>query len=280
MDPRRRLAILAALTLLAPSLFGHETWLAPSQGSVAPGVSLRIDMTSGGEFPILETAIDAARLDVYGVRLGGETTRPALAAGPRSLRLSFMPPKGKQGFATVFASLKPRRLVLTPDKVAEYLDEIGQTAAFLDKWKSRPEPRTWREEYSKHAKAYFRVGKTTGDDSWKTPTGLALEIIPLVDPSRANPAEPFAIQVLKAGRPFPGLTLAAIVDAKTPRAFATTDAEGKASFKMDRPGRWLIEGTYLRESTKTGLDFESDFSTLLVMVTPSARHPEAEPAKR
>lgn len=280
MIQHRRLPFIASLPWLAVSLFAHETWLAPNQGSVAQGVPVRIDMTSGGAFPILETGIDPSRLAMFGVRLGGDTLKPAFAPGPKSLRFTLTPPKEKEGFATAFVSLKPRRLVLTPDKVAEYLDEIGQTAALLDKWKSRPQPRTWREEYAKHAKAYFRVGRTTGDESWKTPTGLALEIVPLMDPTRANPAEAFTFQVLKAGQPFPGLTLAALIDAKTPRVFATTDSEGKASFKLDRPGRWLIEGTDLRETTKPDLDFESDFTTLLVMVTPSARHTEAVPAKK
>ena len=269
-----------AVISCAASLFAHETWLAPNQGFAAPGTAVRIDMTSGGKFPILETAIESSRLSSFGVRLGAETLKPTFLPGPRSLRFSITPPEKSEGFATAFVSLKPRKLTLTPDKVAEYLDEIGQTAAFLEKWKSRPEPRTWREEYAKHAKAFFRVGKTEGDASWKTPAGLALEIVPLSDPTRANPAEPFAVQLLRQGQPLSSLALVALIDARTPRAFATTDAQGMASFKLDRPGRWLIEATYLRESSKPGLDFESDFSTLLVTVTPSARHTEGAAAKK
>ena len=262
-----KLVLPAAATLLAASLFAHETWLAPNQGYIAPGLSVRLDLTSGGTFPILETAIEPARLASFGIRLGEETLKPAFAAGPRSLKFSLLPPKEKEGFATAFVSLKPRKLTLTPDKVAEYLEEIGQTTAFLDKWKSRPEPRTWREEYRKHAKAFFRVGKAK-DDSWKNPVGLGLEIVPLSDPTRAGGSEDFPVQVLRGEKPAAGFTLVALVDAKTPRAFAVTDANGKASFKLNRPGRWLIEGIDLRESTKPGLDFESDFTTMLVTVIP------------
>ena len=100
-----KLVLPAAATLLAASLFAHETWLAPNQGYIAPGLSVRLDLTSGGAFPILETAIEPARLASFGIRLGEETLKPAFAAGPRSLKFSLLPPKEKEGFATAFVSL-------------------------------------------------------------------------------------------------------------------------------------------------------------------------------
>lgn len=262
-----RLAFAAAVPLCAVSLFAHETWLAPNQGYVAPGLSVRIDMSSGGGFPVLETAIEPDRLAKFGVRLGEETLKPTFVSGPRSLKFNLSLPKDKEGLATAFVSLKPRRLTLTPDKVAEYLEEIDQPA-LLEKWKTRPEPRTWREEYTKHAKAFFRVGKTE-EGAWLKPIGLGLEIVPMSDPTRGNANEDFTVQVLKGAQPLAGLTLTALIDPRTPRAFFVTDAQGKASLKLNRPGRWLIEGTDLRETTKAGLDFESDFTTMLVTVTPA-----------
>ncbi|MBX7187442.1 MAG: DUF4198 domain-containing protein [Vicinamibacteria bacterium] len=263
----RRTALLAGFSLAAVSLFAHETWLAPNQGYVAPGLSVRIDMSSGGAFPIMETPIEPARLARFGVRLGEDTLKPTLVSGPKSLKLNLTLPKEKEGLATAFVSLKPRRLTLTPDKVVEYLEEINQPA-LLERWKGGKEPRTWREEYAKHAKAFFRVGKTE-EGAWLKPAGLALEIIPLSDPTRGNPNEDFKVQVLKDGQPLSGLTLTALVDAKRPRSFVVTDTAGQASLKLNRPGRWLIEGTDLRETTKAGLDFESDFTTLLVTVIPA-----------
>lgn len=274
--PSLRSAIVAGFVLSAASLFAHETWLAPNQGYIAPGLGVRLDLTSGGKFPILETAIEPVRVAKVGVRLAGEVLTPAINPGPKSLKLGLTPPREKEGYAVAFASLKAKKLTLTPDLVTEYLDEIGQTAAFLDKWKARPEPRTWREEYRKHAKSFFRVGKPA-DDSWKEPVGLALEIVPLADPTRGNPSEDFPVQVLRNGEPASGFTLIALIDALTPRAFAVTDASGKAVFRLGRPGRWLIEGVDLRESKKPGLDFESDFTTMLVTVAPPLR-PEGSPS--
>ena len=75
MMRHNRLA-LAALLLFSASLFAHETWLAPNQGSVAPGLPVRIDMTSGGGFPIPETAIESSRLAKFGVRIGEDIVQP------------------------------------------------------------------------------------------------------------------------------------------------------------------------------------------------------------
>ncbi len=272
----KKIPFVAAAALAAASVIAHETWLSPNQGYVAPGMPVRLGLTSGGAFPIPESAIEPARLGKFGVRLAGETLTPTFLPGPRSLKFSLTPPRDKEGFATAFVSLKPRKLTLTEALVVEYLAEIGQADAFLAKWKARTPPRTWREEYTKHAKAFFRVGKAT-DESWKTPVGQNLEFIPLSDPTRASATTEFAVEVLRAGAPAAKFTLIALVDAKTPRAFAVTDESGRAAFKLDRTGRWLIEGIDLRESTKSGLDFESDFATMLVTVVPAPTAPASSP---
>jgi len=45
-----------------------------------------------------------------------------------------------------------------------------------------------------------------------------------------------------------------------------TDADGRAAFRFDRPGRWLIAGTWLRKTDKPDTEWESDFTTLTLQV--------------
>ena len=45
-----------------------------------------------------------------------------------------------------------------------------------------------------------------------------------------------------------------------------TDAEGRAKFRLDRGGRWLVRVTELRKSSQAGFDWESDFTTLTLQV--------------
>ncbi|MEO8359231.1 MAG: DUF4198 domain-containing protein [Vicinamibacteria bacterium] len=262
-----RLVLPLAVSLVAVSLFAHETFLAPNLTVVPIGGTVRLDLSSTAVFPIMETAIVPARVAKAEVRLADGSTKLIPAPGTKSLRFSYTAPKGKSGVATAMVSLKPKTLTLDPKLIGEYAEEIGQPE-LLTKWNARPEPKQWREEYTKHAKAFFRVGKAD-DESWTIPVGQVLEMVPLNDPTRLAQGEEFVVQLLQSGRPFANFPIVAIFNTKTKPVFVTTDAEGKASFKLEKAGRWLMTATQVRETTKAGLEFESDFATMLVLVRPA-----------
>jgi uncharacterized GH25 family protein len=259
---------VAVVSLVAATLSAHETWIAPTQTAVLPGAMVRLDLSSSGVFPLMETAILPGRLSRASVRLADLNEKLTPGAGSKSLKFSFVTPKDKEGFATVFVSLKPKTLTLERALIAEYAQEIGQPE-LLAHWNARAEPKQWRESYAKHTKAFFRVGKAE-DESWKTPVGQALEIVPLTDPTRSTVADDFNLQVLRDGQPLSDFPVVAILDSRTPRVFGRTDMEGKAMFRLERPGRWLFAATVVRESIKPNLDYESDFATALVMIRPVA----------
>ena len=267
MQPRAVVSV-AVVSAFAATLSAHETWIAPTQTAVLPGATVRLDLSSSGVFPLMETAILPGRLARAGVRLADVNEKLVPGGGSKSLKLTFVTPKDKEGFATVFVSLKPRTLTLERALIAEYAEEIGQPELLM-KWNARAEPKQWRESYAKHAKAFLRVGKAD-DESWRTPVGQALEIVPLSDPTRSTVADDFTVQVLRAGQPLADFPVVAILDSKSPRIFGRTDTDGRAMFQLHRPGRWLFAATDVRESTKPNLDYESDFATALVMIRPVA----------
>jgi len=163
-----------------------------------------------------------------------------------------------------WVELHPRELDLTPAQVTEYLEEIGEAGRIGPLWAQRPEPKRWRETYRKHAKAVFRVGAPeAGDQSWREPVGLPLEIVPESDPGTLKPGAVLSVRVLKEGRPFQDFALAVVPPAGK-RALMRTDAEGRASFVLDRSGPWLLAGTDLRSARDGG--WESDFTTLTLTV--------------
>src|SRR5688572_30345402 len=166
-------ALAAALTALATPALAHDTWLAAT-ARVEPRSLLRMELSSGGAFPDLERPIAPDRLAASACRVGGKDV--AMGIGPRwqyALRLRAW--MAEPGIATCRVALGPRTLDLAPDEVAHYLEEIGATATVGPLWAGTPEPRRWRETYTKHAKAVVRVGDTT-DDSWREPVGLRLEL--------------------------------------------------------------------------------------------------------
>ena len=65
----------------------------------------------------------------------------------------------------------------------------------------------WREIYSKHTKAFIRVGRPKADRSWSEPVGMALEIVPEKDPTTLRAGDEFPVRVLRNGAPLADFSL-------------------------------------------------------------------------
>jgi uncharacterized GH25 family protein len=255
-------ALGPVLALAAATASAHDTWLAAT-ARVEPRALLRMELTSGGAFPELEHPIQPERLVTSACRVAGADV--AMGVGPAwqyALRLRAW--MAEPGIAVCRVALGPRTLDLQPDEVAHYLDEIGAAATVGPLWARAPEPRRWRETYTKHAKAIVRVGDTP-DESWREPVGLGLELVPKADPTRLHAGDTLAVRVLEDGRPLAGLPLRAVTRGRAP-AFVTTDANGEASIPLLSGGPWLIAGTALRASPRHPGEWESDFTTLTLDV--------------
>jgi uncharacterized GH25 family protein len=247
---------LASLPALA-----HDTWLLARSGAVAPGAAVTLDLTSGMAFPANESAIKSERIARAAVRLAGETSDlKDRSAAAKSLQ--FTARLAKPGVATLWVELAPKSIDLTAEQVKEYLDEIGASEALRRQWTEMPEPRRWRELYSKHAKAYVRVGEPAGDRSWAEPAGMGLEIVPEKDPTALRPGDELPVRVLRNGQPYANFAVGLVGPGNAHGVLKTTDGEGRATFVIPRAGRWLLRATDVRRSTKPEADWESDFTTL------------------
>lgn len=259
--------------VFASVALAHDTWLLPSSLRVPVGRAIMLDLTSGEAFPVDDFAIAPSRVVRADVRVGG-ATRPLATSrrAPLALRYTWRPERA--GVAAFAVELAPRKLTLTPDKVAEYLDEIDATPALRAAWNSTPAPKRWREQYTKHAVTFVRVGEVCGDSSsgsasntsWSAPLGLGLELVPERDPTALRVADTLPVRVLCHGDPLPGFAVGARPAGAATATFVTTDAAGRARVVLPKAGRWLIAGTDLRRSTRPGLDWESDFTTLTLAV--------------
>lgn len=267
--PTRVAAACAILLLASAAARAHDTWILATPKGGAPGPSVRIDLTSGMAFPELEHGIGPERVTRAIVRVGGESKTLAAPLPTRSsLRYSLA--LAHPGFAVFWVELAPRGLDLKPELIDEYLREIGATDSVGPRWRARPDPKAWREVYRKHAKTFVRVGAPPPDDgAWREPVGMALELVPESDPTALAPGATLALVLLKDGRPLAGLPVAAERGLKKARvrSFGTSDAAGRVTFQLDRPGPWLFAATELREK---GAEWESDFTTLTVVVAPAA----------
>lgn len=255
----RTIYFFAAL-LFAASISAHDTWLIPDEFSVPPNTALTLDLTSGMEFPKLDVGPKPERVESAKCRLAGKTFDIMnKVAAPNSLQ--FKADLAEVGAATFWVQLPPRSLEIKPEEVKEYLDEVDAPEALRKQW-AEMKPQRWRESYTKHPKTFARVGQPQGDRSWGEPVGMFLEIVPEVDPTALKAGDDFPVRVLKDGKPFAGFSLNALSAGGGKGATRRTDSAGRATFRIDKAGPWLLRGTDIRRSTKPNIDWESHFATL------------------
>jgi hypothetical protein len=237
----------------------------PRQIFVKRHSKVLLDLTSGMSFPRLETSIKADRIDAARCRLNGKMDDIATRmSAPDSLL--FEESFNDAGIATCWVDLKPRQLELTEKQVEEYFAEIDASPSVRQSWANMKAPKRWREIYVKHAKTFSYIGATRKDQSWSEPVGMSLEIVPGKNPAAIKPGEAFPVKVLKDGAPLANFPVS-IVFAEDPHSeVQSTDNDGVATFKIARPGKYLLRGTNLRPSTKPDVEWESDFTTLTIQV--------------
>ena len=132
-------------------------------------------------------------------------------------------------------------------------------------WAAVPEPRRWRELYVKNTKTFVRVGEPpAGDRAWAEPLGLRLEIMPERDPTALRVGDDLPVRVLHGGKPFARFTVAFVAAGEKKEHLTITDAEGRAHAVLDTAGAWLVHGTDLRPVMRKDLEWESDFTTMVV----------------
>lgn len=265
--------ILATLVAfgVASELSAHDTWLFPARTTVPVGARLTLDLTSGMSFPKNEFAIDPTRIETARVRLGGRTwsmTRRVVSRKFLRLQTTLSQP----GVATLWISLKPRTLDLTPALVQEYLDEIGAPDSIRAIYPKGGKNPRWREEYRKEAKAFVFVGSTGTDTSWKIPAGASFEIVPVSDPGKIAAGQPALFRVLRDGLPLANFPIGSVGAGKSKPRLDRTDADGIVRILAPAAGRWMLRGTDLRRPPKgIDADWQSVFATLSLNVRDATR---------
>lgn len=266
----RRAAWLLAALVVPAAAAAHDTWLLALRPVVPPGAELLLDLTSGMRFPANETAIRPERVALARVRVGGATDT-LLTPAVQAHALRFRAPLRRAGVAVLWLELRPRDLALAPAQVDEYLAEIGAPDSVRRAYLAQPVApggaRRWRERYTKHAKAIVRVASPqrpapAADSSWREPVGAALELVPDVDPTALRAGDTLRVRLLRAGAPAPFASVGFAGPAAGRPQLGRTDAAGRASFHLPRPGRWLLRATALRRAATPELDWESEFATM------------------
>ncbi len=264
-----REALLTACVLAAPlPATAHDTWILPARWNVPVGGAVVLDLTSAMDFPTPETAARPDRLVDRRIRIGGVVSSlevsPA-ATGARALQLSAAPTAA--GLATLWITTRPRTLDLKPEEVEHYLREVGAAETIGERWRRSPD-KAWRETYVKVAKTFVRVGVAPNDESWREAVGASLELVPTSEPTTLSPGQELAFVLLWKGKPLADLAVGAVAGAGSTPTLAKTDAQGRVTFRLDRPGPWLSRATLIQPAAERLSEWVSVFTTLTADVRP------------
>ena len=251
----------------------HETWIMPPAFSAKPGSTLDVLLTTGSLFPAPE--FNTQSDDVVYARLRQRERVIELKdrnTQPKTLRL--LGPALQEGTAVVYALLPPAEVQLSLTQVAQYFDEIKASAAVRAEWAAQRRAQAkWTESFTKQARTCIRVAgenvKPVADNGCQRAVGLPLEIVPLDAPFGVKAGQSIRVRLLWQGKPMAGAAVGHIVEPSADRHFATTNANGVATLKLDAAGRTMIFSVYLRPLKAPG-NWQSDFTTLTLLVEPRA----------
>lgn len=259
-------AVAGACLLAATSALAHDTWIISDQMRVAPKTTVTLDLTSAVEFPKLEIGPKPENVPNASARLAGRSFE-ITEESPVPQSLQFKTELAEPGIAAIWIKLPSRAVDLKPEQVKMFNDEVNAPAELQKEYDDMPEPKRWRGTSTKHPKTFVRVGDPKNDTSWKEPVGLFLEIIPEKDPTALRVGDEFPVRVTRDGAPFAGFALHAVTTGDKEGEAQKTDAAGRAAFKLNKAGRWLVKGVESRKSTQPDLNFEAKSTTLTVEVS-------------
>ena len=238
--------------LAPPTASAHEFWLCPSTYRAVPGDTIAVSAYVGSGFRGELKPYASPR--VVRFRLVGPKTldlTPAVVNGELRWAFFIVPDDGGEllAYESNFTFLE-----LAAPRFETYLRSEGLDDVLAARARLGAPAGPGRERYARCAKTWIAGRQASRALS---PIGLTLEIVPLADPG-AGPRLP--VQVLYRGRPLAHALVRAwnrelargdrpvdpaARDSVAPAGEVRTDAEGKATLAVDRPGEWLLNTVHM-----------------------------------
>lgn len=255
------LAILVGLLWPAHAVFAHDYWLVPEKFFLAPEEPTKIHLYYGDELKIDDERPfqkdRTPRLDQISTEGTVDLTATRIDDQKPFATLSF----SKPGSYVLAMDRNAQNIVLKGPEFTAYLKEEG-----LSDILARRNPKTpGRERYMRSIKTLIQVGERITDIPLK-PNSQRLEIVPLQNPLRLKPGYVLIVQLLFDGFPLMHRQIQAyhLEKGKLIAQSQRTDGQGKAFFRLDQPGFWLIRTVHMRPCKQNcrEIDWESFWSSL------------------
>ncbi len=251
-----RLRSFALLLIASTPALAHDTWF-QSEAVDATG-RWTLLLGTGNHYPLLETPLAADALQRAGCRQRNEATQPLapLRASDKALRLRTPPAAGG---LSCWAQSLPFEIELPPDKIAIYLKEINASPAVHAAWAGmRARGLPWKERYAKHARIELPGTQAVRGAA----PGMAMDAMPLGDPTGWRRGDSAGFQLLRDGQPLADFAVELRHERAPVGLWLRSDAQGRVQTRLPLAGRWVLRGTDLRPSSERPGTWDSRFITL------------------
>jgi uncharacterized GH25 family protein len=262
----RSLAVTVALLALASGAAAHDYWLVPETFTPKGGAKVAVRMFVGDHFKAeQELAYQPKKTAALKlVTVAGIADVPEAKDGTKP---AFDLTAPETGTAVLRHDREWSAITLKADKFTDYLKEEGLEHVIKLRADAGEAQADGKERYRRYLKTILNTGKP--DDTATKRLGQLLEIVPAKNPYSLKAGDEFAVTLEFSGKPLAGAKVAALHrdgDVLT-TVNATTDKDGRASFKLSKSGTWVVRTVHMRRAVADASAPPADWESFWAAVT-------------
>jgi uncharacterized GH25 family protein len=262
---KRILLATTLFVLLAVVASAHDMFLKFDRYFLAPNSPVVVRLLNG-EFNKSENTITRDRMrDVSLISPAGLSHPPESDWSDEGKTSLLRLQTGAAGTYVAGTSTRPKELSMKAADFNRYLQLEGVIDTFVERRKNKQLNLTATERYAKHVKAIFQVGDTR-TDSYKTPLGYPVEIIPQQNPYSLKAGSTLSVLCVRDGQPLVNQYVLYGVQARGQTRYTTlktrTDKDGIARIPLSGAGRWYVKFIHMTQVNEPPVNYESRWATL------------------
>jgi uncharacterized GH25 family protein len=259
----RTLCGLLLWILMAPALLAHNFWIETSTFTPAPGQRLSVRLRVGQELQGDPVPRDPSLMKRFvAVGPSGEMPVPGVPNTEPAGFAAFQVP----GLYTIVYDSTRFPVALDAAKFETYLKEEGLDKISAARARQGKSAAGAKEVFSRCAKALLAVGGNdmgAGGAGFDRVFGQRLELVVEKNPYALRAGGDLPVRLLYEGKPLAGTLVMALQRGRPDKLAARTDARGRVTLKLDRPGFWLIKAVQMIPApADAGADWESFWASL------------------
>ncbi len=252
----------------APPVAAHDYWLVPETFAPKEGANVPVRVYVGEAFKseqeVAYSAKKTASLQLVAAKKTF-TDFPDLKDGGKPALAFKMPTTGT---AVLRYDRDWSGITLTADKFNAYLKEEGLDAVIKARAAANETGADGKERYRRCLKTIVQ-GTGEPDEAPTKPVGQVLEIVPGKNPFALQVGDEVPARVLFEDKPLAGLKVTAWhrTDGALTAVTATTDKDGKATFKLTKGGAWVLRAVHMRRVAEKNPTPPADWESFWTSVT-------------